>query len=125
MGPIATIGRPGALAAALAANEFVRFSEVSEVVPTTRHERLSVWHRAFAIPREAPPPTLARRDLHCVALHGTRDVLVPPSVLPRLAADLPADTPRHLLPKAGHVPYFTHVADCARLLSPWLARISS
>ncbi|HEX8539294.1 MAG TPA: alpha/beta hydrolase, partial [Cystobacter sp.] len=42
----------------------------------------------------------------------------------RLAASLPPGTPQHLLRGAGHVPYFTHPEECARLLTPWLAALA-
>ncbi len=125
MGPIATVGRPGIVAASLAAAALVRPIDVAEIVPTTFDERQSVWHRAFALEKEAPPPPLAEQRLACIALHGARDVLVPVAVLLRLAAALPPGTPLHVLPEAGHVPYFTHAADCARLLSPWLAAVAA
>ncbi len=123
MGPIAAFGRPGALAAGLAAASSVRRADVPRIVPTTAVERWSVWHRAFALGRERPPPSLAGSRLACVAIHGARDVLVPVSTLLRLAEALPVGSPVHVLPGAGHVPYFTHPADCARLLAPWIARI--
>jgi pimeloyl-ACP methyl ester carboxylesterase len=117
MGPIAVWGRPGILAAGLAAWKVVPLDEVSEVVPTTKRERDTTWHRALAIHDEAPP---RRLPVSCVCIQGDRDVLVPPSTLERLAASLPSGTPRHLLRGAGHVPYFSHPEDCARLLRPWL-----
>ncbi len=120
MGPIARWARPGAVAAGLAAWAPVPFSRVQEVVPTTALERDSTWHRALAIRGEAPPPELRKLPVACVCIQGTRDVLVPPGTVTRLAASLPAGTPLHLLRGAGHVPYFTHPEDCARLLQPWL-----
>ena len=123
MGPIALLGRPGIVAAGLAAWKPVPFSQVAEVVPTTKVERSTTWHRALAIGDEPPPPELRRLPVSCVCIQGDRDVLVPPSTLERLAASLPAGTPRHLLRGAGHVPYFTHPEECARLLRPWLAAL--
>lgn len=123
MGPIATFGRPGLIAAAVAAQVLVPAAEVSEIVPTTARERRSVWHRAWAIPGEPAAPSLRGSALHCIAIQGARDLLVPPSVLARLANALPLATPTHLLRDAGHVPYYTHPADCARLLAGWSASI--
>ncbi|WP_141591174.1 MULTISPECIES: alpha/beta fold hydrolase [unclassified Myxococcus] len=125
MGPIARWARPGAVAAGLAAWTPVSFSRVPEVVPTTALERSSTWHRALAIRGEAPPPELRRLPVSCVCIQGTRDVLVPPSTVERLAASLPPGTPRHLLRGAGHVPYFTHPEACAGLLRPWLAALDA
>ncbi|WNZ60248.1 alpha/beta hydrolase [Myxococcus sp. MxC21-1] len=82
-------------------------------------------HRALAIRGEAPPPELRRLPVSCVCIQGTRDVLVPPSTVERLAASLPPGTPRHLLRGAGHVPYFTHPEACAGLLRPWLAALDA
>jgi pimeloyl-ACP methyl ester carboxylesterase len=120
MGPIAVLGRPGPLTAALASWKRIPTEQVPEVVPTTSLERMTTLHRAFAIPREPPPPELARLPLSCVCLQGERDVLVPASTMERLAASLPPGTPLHLLRGVGHVPYFTHPQECARLLTPWL-----
>ena len=120
MGPIAVLGRPGPLTAALASWKPIASEQVPEVVPTTSLERMTTLHRAFAIPRELPPPELARLPLSCVCLQGDRDVLVPASTMGRLAASLPPGTPQHLLRGVGHVPYFTHPEECARLLTPWL-----
>ncbi len=120
MGPIARWARPGAVAAGLAAGTPVPFARVPEVVPTTALERSTTWHRALAIRGEAPPPELRKLPVACVCVQGTRDVLVPPATLERLAASLPPGTPLHLLRGAGHVPYFTHPDACARLLQPWL-----
>ncbi|NMO23566.1 alpha/beta hydrolase [Pyxidicoccus fallax] len=124
MGPIAVWGRPGVVAAGLAAWKPVPFAQVAEVVPTTKEERVTTWHRALAIDGEAPPPELRRLPVSCVCIQGDRDVLVPPSTLERLCASLPPGTPRHLLRGAGHVPYFTHPEECARLLRPWLEAIA-
>lgn len=123
MGPIAELGRPGLVAASLAAFRRIPREQVPEIVPSTPAERRSVLHRAFAIPREAPPPPLHRASVSCICLHGDRDVLVPVSVLPRVARALPRDTPLHVLRGAGHVPYFTHVEQCFDLLAPWLKRL--
>lgn len=125
MGPIARWARPGAVAAGLAAWTPVSFARVAEVVPTTALERSTTWHRALAIRGEAPPPELRRLPVSCVCIQGTRDVLVPPSTVERLAASLPPGTPRHLLRGAGHVPYFTHPEACAGLLRPWLAALDT
>jgi pimeloyl-ACP methyl ester carboxylesterase len=125
MGPIAVLGRPGALTAALASWKRIPVRQVPEVVPTTALERMTTLHRAFAIPRELPPPELARLPLSCVCLQGDRDMLVPASTLARLGASLPPGTPQHLLRGVGHVPYFTHPEECARLLTPWLTALSS
>ncbi|MBM7118587.1 alpha/beta fold hydrolase [Archangium primigenium] len=123
MGPLALLGRPGPLTAALASWRPVAWSRVPEVVPTTRRERMSTWHRAFAIPREPPPAPLNALPVTCVCIQGSHDVLVPAASMARLAASLPPGTPQHLLRGAGHVPYFTHPDDCARLLTPWLAAL--
>ena len=123
MGPIAVLGRPGPLAAALASWRPVALARVPQVVPTTRHERMTTLHRAFAIRGEPPPPLLRELPVSCVCIQGSRDVLVPPSTLGRLAASLPPGTPQHLLRGGGHVPYFTHPDECARLLTPWLAAL--
>ena len=125
MGPIAELGRPGQLAAIIAANGFVPATDVEHVVPTTFAERRGVTHRALAIPREPSPPSLRDLPLSCIALHGERDWLVPRSVLSRLAASLPDGTPTHVLPGAGHVPYFSHPAECAELLLPWLRALEA
>ena len=124
MGPIAMWGRPGIVAAGLAAWKPVPLARVCEVVPTTKLERSTTWHRALAIGGEAPPPELRRLPVSCVCIQGDRDVLVPPSTLERLCASLPSGTPRHLLRGAGHVPYFTHPEACARLLRPWLEALA-
>ncbi len=124
MGPIAMWGRPGIVAAGLAAWKPVPLAQVCEVVPTTKLERSTTWHRALAIGGEAPPPELRRLPVSCVCIQGDRDVLVPPSTLERLCASLPSGTPRHLLRGAGHVPYFTHPEACARLLRPWLEALA-
>ncbi len=120
MGPIAVLGRPGPLTAALASWKRIPAERVPEVVPTTSLERMTTLHRAFAIRRELPPPELRKLPVSCVCLQGDRDVLVPSSTMARLAASLPPGTPQHLLRGAGHVPYFTHPEECARLLAPWL-----
>jgi pimeloyl-ACP methyl ester carboxylesterase len=120
MGPIAVLGRPGPLTAALASWKPIPLARVPDVVPTTRLERMTTLHRAFAIGSEPPPPELRKLPVSCVCLQGDRDVLVPPSTMARLAASLPPGTPQHLLRGAGHVPYFTHPEECTRLLTPWL-----
>jgi pimeloyl-ACP methyl ester carboxylesterase len=120
MGPIAVLGRPGPLTAALASWQRIPTARVPEVVPTTSLERMTTLHRAFAIRGEPPPPELRGLPVSCLCLQGDRDVLVPASTMERLAASLPPGTPRHLLRGAGHVPYFTHPEECARLLMPWL-----
>lgn len=120
MGPIAVLGRPGPLTAALASWKPIPLARVPDVVPTTRLERMTTLHRAFAIGSEPPPPELRELPVSCVCLQGDRDVLVPPSTMARLVASLPPGTPQHLLRGAGHVPYFTHPEECARLLTPWL-----
>jgi pimeloyl-ACP methyl ester carboxylesterase len=124
MGPIAVLGRPGVFAASLASWKRVPAEQVPEVVPTTSVERMSTLHRAFAIGREPPPPELRGRPVSCVCIQGDRDVLVPASTMARLAASLPAGTPQHLLRGAGHVPYFSHPEECARLLRPWLEALA-
>jgi pimeloyl-ACP methyl ester carboxylesterase len=124
MGPIAVLGRPGPLTAALASWRPISPARVPEVVPTTRLERMTTLHRAFAIRGEPPPPSLRALPVSCVCIQGNRDVLVPPSTVRRLAASLPPGTPQHLLRGAGHVPYFTHPEECARLLTPWLAALA-
>lgn len=124
MGPIAVLGRPGRVAASLASWKPVPAEQAPEVVPTTALERLSTLHRAFSIRREPPPPELRTLPVSCVCIQGGRDVLVPPSTVERLAASLPPGTPRHLLRGAGHVPYFSHPEECARLLLPWLAALA-
>lgn len=120
MGPIAVLGRPGPFTAALASWKRIPTERVPEVVPTTTLERMTTLHRAFAILREPPPPELSRLPLSCLCLQGDRDVLVPASTMARLAASLPPGTPQLLLRGVGHVPYFTHPDECARLLTPWL-----
>lgn len=120
MGPIALLGRPGLLAASLASWQRVPAARVPDVVPTTHLERLSTWHRALAIPREPPPASLRGLPVSCICIQGDRDVLVPPGSMTRLAEALPEGTPLHLLKGAGHVPYFSHPAECAELLAPWL-----
>ncbi|QRK08968.1 alpha/beta hydrolase [Archangium violaceum] len=120
MGPIAVLGRPGPLTAALASWKPIPLARVPDVVPTTWLERMTTLHRAFAIGGEPPPPELRKLPVSCVCVQGDRDVLVPPSSMARLAASLPPGTPQHLLRGAGHVPYFTHPEECARLLTPWL-----
>lgn len=124
MGPIAVLGRPGPLTAALASWKPIPFHRVAEVVPTTRLERMSTLHRAFAVGGEPPPPELRGLRLSCVCLQGDRDVLVPASTMARLAASLPPGSPQHLMRGVGHVPYFTHPEECARLLTPWLAALA-
>ncbi len=121
LGPIAVLGRPGAFAATLASWKLIPSEQVPEVVPTTWREQRTTFHRAFAIGSEPAPPELRTLPVSCICLQGDRDVLVPPSTLRRLAASLPPGTPTHLLRGAGHVPYFTHPEECARLLAPWLA----
>ncbi|PTL79000.1 alpha/beta fold hydrolase [Vitiosangium sp. GDMCC 1.1324] len=124
MGPIAVLGRPGPFTAALASWKPIPLARVPEVVPTTTLERMTTLHRAFAIRREPPPPDLRALPVSCVCLQGDRDVLVPASSMARLAASLPPGTPQHLLRGVGHVPYFTHPDECARLLLPWLAALA-
>lgn len=124
MGPIAVVGRPGRVAASLAAWRLVPSHQVADVVPTTTRERLSTLRRALSIHAEPPPPDLRPLKVSCLCIQGDRDVLVPPSSLERLAASLPEGTPRHLLRGAGHVPYFSHPDACARLLTPWLQALS-
>ncbi|WP_309895101.1 alpha/beta hydrolase [Archangium sp.] len=120
MGPIAVLGRPGPLTAALASWRHIPTERVPEVVPTTSLERMTTLHRAFAIRREPPPPELRSLPVSCLCIQGDRDVLVPASTMARLAASLPPGTPQHLMRGVGHVPYFTHPEECARLLTPWL-----
>ncbi|ATB36653.1 hydrolase [Cystobacter fuscus] len=124
MGPIAVLGRPGPLTAALASWKPIAPARVPEVVPTTWLERMTTLHRAFAIRGEPPPPSLRGLPVSCVCIQGNRDVLVPPATVKRLAASLPPGTPQHLLRGVGHVPYFTHPEECARLLEPWLAALA-
>ena len=124
MGPIAVLGRPGPLTAALASWRPVALARVPEVVPTTRLERMTTLHRAFAVRREPPPPELRGLPVSCVCLQGNRDVLVPAATMARLAASLPEGTPQHLLRGVGHVPYFTHPETCAELLTPWLRALA-
>ncbi|MBN8231247.1 alpha/beta hydrolase [Corallococcus macrosporus] len=124
MGPIAVLGRPGRVAASLAAWRPVPTGQVADVVPTTALERVTTLRRAFAIHTEPPPPDLRPLKVSCLCIQGDRDVLVPPSSLERLAASLPEGTPRHLLRGAGHVPYFSHPEECARLLTPWLQALA-
>jgi pimeloyl-ACP methyl ester carboxylesterase len=124
MGPIAVLGRPGRVAASLAAWGRVAAGQVADVVPTTSLERLSTLQRAFAIHSEPPPPELKGLKVSCLCIQGDRDVLVPPASLHRLAASLPDGTPLHVLRGAGHVPYFSHPAACARLLTPWLQALA-
>lgn len=124
MAPIARLGRPGRLAATIAAWQLVPRNQVPEIVPTTRLERLSVWHRALAVAKDSPPPALREFDLPFIALHGSRDPLVPVSVLSRLGNALPAGTPLHVLEGAGHVPYWTHPVEVADLLKPWVAAVA-
>ncbi len=124
LGPIAVLGRPGAFAATLASWKRVPSQQVPEVVPTTWREQRTTFHRASAIGSEPPPPELRTLPVSCICLQGDRDVLVPPSTLERLAASLPPGTPTHLMRGAGHVPYFTHPEECARLLAPWLAQLA-
>ncbi|MFE8595876.1 alpha/beta fold hydrolase [Archangium violaceum] len=120
MGPIAVLGRPGPFTACVASWKRVPADLVADVVPTTTLERMTTLHRAFACRREPPPPELRPLPVSCLCIQGDRDVLVPASTLARLAASLPPGTPQHLLRGAGHVPYFTHPEECARLLTPWL-----
>jgi pimeloyl-ACP methyl ester carboxylesterase len=120
MGPIAVLGCPGPLTAALASWRLIPSERVPEVVPTTSLERMTTLHRAFAIRGEPPPPELRPLPVSCLCIQGDRDVLVPASTMARLAASLPPGTPQHLLRGVGHVPYFTHPEACARLLTPWL-----
>jgi pimeloyl-ACP methyl ester carboxylesterase len=120
MGPIAVLGRPKRGAAALAAWRPIPGDQVAEVVPTTQLERMTTLRRAFAVGSEPPPPELRPFPVSCLCIQGDRDVLVPPATLERLAASLPPGTPRHMLHGVGHVPYFTHPEECARLLRPWL-----
>ncbi|RKH38559.1 alpha/beta fold hydrolase [Corallococcus sicarius] len=124
MGPIAVLGRPGVVAASLAAWRPVPFGQVADVVPTTGLERMTTLRRAFAIHSEPPPPDLRPLKVSCLCIQGDRDVLVPPATLERLAASLPDGTPRHVLRGAGHVPYFSHPEACARLLTPWLQALA-
>ena len=125
MGPIATLGRPGALAASIAAWQPVSWARAPEIVPTTSTERWSVWHRALAVPRDAPPPSLKSLDLSCVAIHGDRDALVPVGVLKKLKHALPEGSPVHVLKGAGHVPYWSHADEVASLLRPWLEEVAA
>jgi pimeloyl-ACP methyl ester carboxylesterase len=120
MGPIAVLGCPGPLTAALASWKRIPTEQVPEVVPTTSLERMTTLHRAFAVLREPPPPELRKLPVSCLCIQGDRDVLVPASTMARLATALPPSTPQHLLRGVGHVPYFTHPEECARLLTPWL-----
>lgn len=124
MAPIARFGRPGPVAASIAAWCRVPRHEAPQLVPTTLEERDGVWHRAFAVPREPAPPSLRELPLSFVAIHGDRDPLVPVQVLGRLGRALPAGTPLHVLRGAGHVPYWTHPRELASLLRPWLERLS-
>jgi pimeloyl-ACP methyl ester carboxylesterase len=124
MGPIAVLGRPGPLTAALASWKRIPAERVPEVVPTTSLERMTTLHRAFAVRGELPAPELRKLPVSCVCIQGDRDVLVPSSTMARLAASLPPGTPQHLLRGVGHVPYFTHPEECARLLAPWLAALA-
>ncbi len=124
MGPVAVLGRPGPVAAMLAAWGRVPADEVPDVVPTTWRERMTTFLRAFSVGREAPPPPLRALPLSCVCIQGDRDVLVPAATMDRLAQDLPAGTPRHLLRGAGHVPYVSHPEACARVLMPWLMALT-
>ncbi|HYO72145.1 MAG TPA: alpha/beta hydrolase [Archangium sp.] len=120
MGPIAVLGRPGPLTACVASWKRVPAGQVADVVPTTTLERMTTLRRAFASRGEPPPPELRPLPVSCLCIQGDRDVLVPASTMARLAASLPPGTPQHLLRGAGHVPYFTHPEECARLLTPWL-----
>jgi pimeloyl-ACP methyl ester carboxylesterase len=123
MGPIAVAGRPGAAAAAIAANRALPANVVPDIVPVTPEERRGVLFRALAIPREGPPPPLRDLNVSCLAIHGDQDWLVPVAVLPRLVATLPKGTPSHVVVGAGHVPYFTHADLLERLLRSWLKGI--
>lgn len=123
MAPIARYGRPGWMAASIAAWRHVPNHRVHEVVPTTAIERSSVWHRALAVSKDERPPRLDELDLPFVALHGSRDPLVPVSVLERLGQALPPGTPLHVLEGAGHVPYWTHPAEVGALLKPWVSAV--
>jgi pimeloyl-ACP methyl ester carboxylesterase len=123
MGPIALLAGPSSLLAALAANQWIPEQLVPEVIPGTSGEKWGVWHRAAAVSRQSAPAVLRNTTIHCVALHGTRDLLVPVSVLARLKAALPEGTLTHAIKGAGHVPYLTHVGECVALLVPWLAAL--
>jgi pimeloyl-ACP methyl ester carboxylesterase len=116
---VALFGRPGLGAATFAANQVVPTRLVPDIVPTTLTEREAVMARAFAIPKEPPPPPPGN-GIRCIALHGDRDWLLPVDVLPRLVRSLPPGTASHVIAGAGHVPYFTHAAVCARIILPWL-----
>lgn len=123
LGPIATWARPGRLAAMVAAHAAVTPDDAPHVVPMSRIERESTWLRAFAAHREPPPPPLRDLPIACVAVHGRRDWLVPVGTLRRLVGALPPGTPAHVIEDAGHVPYFTHPGELARLLAPWVDRL--
>lgn len=121
MAPVARFARPGWAFASVAAAAPIPRNDVHRIVPTTPHERTGVWHRALVVAREQAPAPLCDLPVACLGIQGGRDLLVPRGTLQRLAATLPPGTPLHVLPEAGHVPYFTHPRECAELLRPWLA----
>jgi len=124
LGAAAVLGRPGPVAARIAARGRIAPDQVPHIVPTTPAERWSVVLRSLAARRETPPP-LRDAPVSCICLHGDLDPLVPVEILPGVARALPPFTPLHVLRGAGHVPYHTHADACAGLLGPWLARLGT
>jgi pimeloyl-ACP methyl ester carboxylesterase len=123
MGHIAVLGRPGPAAAAIAAAEWVGGGAAPVLVPTTSTERWSVWYRSRAVSEAQDPPSLVGSEGHFVAIQGGRDILVPPRTVDQLRRELPPGTPVYVIPDAGHVPYWSHPWDVARLLAPWMQRL--
>lgn len=123
LGMVAEFARPDRVAAVIAANARVPRQFVADIVPNTAPERRATLRRAFAIPREPPPPALRHLPVSCLVFHGDGDWLLPISVMPRLLASLPVGTASHVIAGGGHVPYFTHAPVIANILQPWLARL--
>ena len=120
MGEIALWGRPGVLSAMVASAGWVPLEQACDVVPTTLIERDTVRFRVGALTSESlAPPLVDVPGLRCLVIQGGRDLLVPPSTVPRLMADLPPGTELVTLPDAGHVPYFSHPDELSRLLERW------
>ncbi len=110
--------RPDETIAAFLASLWAK-GEEADISAFVHHERINELAIGLDYLLEADArPFLPELDMPLLLIHGVSDTICPPEAA-RYIAEQARNARFALLPDAGHVPFVTNAAECARIIQTW------